>query len=549
MDAAGQIRDRDRLFDEGSPWRRTMMALTPLVRPLREEIGRSLTDGSRRARNLYDSTMIVSNNNLGSAVYGSASNPADKWFAIGTDDPDFDKWPKAKTALTTYSRRMLASYGPSYSAFYAQTFPLYLDTTGLGQGFFYQAKRFDSEGVADGFIDKCIPLSEAEFRIDDEQRVTHFYRQYSQTAENVAALAKKQDGQLSDKLEKKAKEKPQDMVLLQHSVFPNPDYKVGMLGPKGKKFASCYLAVEEKFEICRKGYTAMPFYAPAWERAAGERHGRGAGEMAWADGQSLQVMQRDNLVAGSWQANPAWGYAHDANMNLSRLKPGALIAGAIDTRNNEMLRRLSQSGAAGSPFSLEMANQLRQAIKDAFEGGIINIIAPNRTGMTPTEVLDVREEKFRRMAPYQGNITAGFLDLHVRRRFELMQEEGVFQDVKPPKELAGKELHPRFTSPAALAQAAARASSALRAAGALAQAAALDPSVMDRFNGDRYAVTVLTGFGVSEVMNDDEETAQKAGVRQRQAQAAMTAELAEKAAGAAKDGADATAALRARPGA
>lgn len=549
MDVTARLRDRDCLYDDGAAWRRTMMLLTPVVRPVREEIGRTLVDGARRARSLYDATGIVTNNDLGSAVYGSASNPADKWFEIGTEDPEFDKWPKAKSALTTYSRRTLASYGPSWSAFYAQSFPNYLDATGLGEGYFYSAIRVDAEGSADGFTDKCIPLSEAEYRVDDEGRVTHFYRRFKITLEEAGKLAESKGGQLSDKAQRQLKDKPYDMIELQHSVYPNDKYMPDRIGPSGMKVASCYDQVDEKFEISAKGFYDMPYSVAAWERAAGERHGRGAGEMALADILSLQVMQRGNLEAGSWAANPMWGMPHDANLNITRMRPGAVVAGSFDMRGNQLLKRLAETGAS-TPFALDMTNQLRDAIRAAFGAAVMNLVPTNRTGLDPGEVLDLREERFRRMAPYQGSITAGFLDPHVRRRFAMLTRLGIFKDVVPPKELAGKHLQPRFTSPMAMAQAAARASSAVRAAGALAQVAELKPGVLDRFNEDAYAVTVLKGFGVSDVMNDDDVTDQNKKSRLAAQAAQQKAEMAETVAGAAQKGAGAVAALRApRPGA
>lgn len=540
MDVEARLADRERLYNDSSPWRSVMMRLTEVIRPVREEIRGPLVDGARRARNLYDATGIVANNNLGSAVYGSASNPADKWFALGTEDPDFNKWPRAKSALATLSRRVLASYGPSWTPFYAQTFPLYLDITGLGMGFFHQEYRRDEEGAIDGWTDKCIPLSEGEFRIDDNGRVTHFYRRFMLTKVELQKLAKEMGGAISDRANSK---KDQDQIEVQHSVFPNDKYQRGMLGAPGMRFAGTYDEVEAKHEISRKGLRKMRYYAPAWERASGERHGRGAGEMAMADIGSLQVMQRSNLVGGEWSANPAWGYAHDANLTLSRLKPGALMAGAFDMRGNQVLKRLMEN-SGNPPFSLEMTNQLRQAIKDAFEGAIISIVAPNRTGMTPTEVLDVREERFRRMAPYHGNITSGVLDLHVRDRLDMMMEQGLFNDLNLPKILDGRQLHPKFMSPMAMAQAAAKASSAVRAATAIGQAAVFDPSVADRFNGDAYTTVINDGFGVPELSFDDDVTEQRREGRQQAAQKAQMAEVAEKAASAAKGGAQAVQALR-----
>ncbi len=537
-DPAARIARYRQLYDDAATWRRTMQHLSELVRPLREEIGRTLVDGARRSRNLYDSTGIVSNNNLGGHIYGSASNPADKWFSFETEDPDFNKWPKAKSALEAYSRRTLSTYGPSYSAFYAQTFPLYLDVTGLGTGYFYQSLRPDHSG----FIDKCVPLSEAEFAVDDEGNANEFYRCFSMTLVEADKLARDNGGALSEKAQKKLAEKPLDKIEILHAVYPNEDYQPGYLGPAGKAFASCYIEMAEKHEISAGGFEEFPFYVPRWEVGAGERKGRGMAEIAEADILSLQVMQKANLQAGEWQANPLMGAPNDANLNVARMRPGNIIFGAVNLRGEELVKALHKN--SGSPFSLEMANQLRQAIKDAFESTVLSIVGPNRTGLAPEEVLEQRDQRFRRMAPYQGNLTSGFLQPHVARRFRLLTRAGSFRDIKPPKELAGRPLHINFTSPMALAQAAARASSAVRGANALLPVIEIDPSARDRFNGDAYTQVIFKGFGIPEVLNDDDVTAQNRQARQQQEQAAQRAAMAEQVAGAAQKGAGAVASLR-----
>lgn len=533
-EVSARIGRHNQLWNDAGNWRRLMAQVSDLVRPVRSEIRGHLTDGGQRLQNVYDATGIIANNNLGAAVYGSASNPADQWFRVGSGDKDLDKWPQANSALAKISKRLLASYGPSYSNFYGQTYPFYLDLTGLGTAYFYQAVREDHSG----FIDKCLPLSECEFDVDAEGNANEFYRKWPLSIGAAAKMFGKE--KLSPESFKKLETHPEEKIAILHTVCANDDYVPGRLGQNRKRFSSYYDEVTAKHAISEGGFDDFPFYVTPWERAAGERKGRGAGEIALADLLSLQVMQKANLMGGEWQANMPFGMVREG-IDVSRLRPGDIVAGAISPRGDKLLQALDKG--TGTPFSIEVTNQLRQAIKDAFEGAVITVVAAGRTGMTSVEVLDVREEKFRRMAPYQGNITTHFLQPHVARRYKLLKAEGVFADIAMPKELANRDLQFDFISPMALAQKAAKASNAMRAVGALAQAVEIDPSVADRFNGDAYAKTILEAYEPG-IMNDDDVTAARAQGRQQQAMQLHQAEMAQQLAVAAKNGVGAVAQLR-----
>lgn len=526
---------QETLHNDASEWRNHMADIADITRPIRAELRGELTEGGKRMQNVFDSTGINAAQRLGSTLYGTASSPADVWFKIGTEDPEFNAWPKARTALETYSRRTLASFSPVWCNFYGESFPYYLDFVSFGTAMFYDAKREDRSG----FIDKCMPLSECDFACNIEGFVTEFYWRRRMS---LAEAAREFGGQqaLSAKSQQRLEKEPHAKVEFLHGVVANDGYVPGRLAASNKPWSSLQIEVEEKHVISHSGYYDMPFYVTPWERAAGERYGRGAGEMNLGDNRSAQVMTKANLTAGEWAAKPPWGAPNEGTINISRIAPGKVVMGAYNARGEQLVGPLIRGNNA--PFSLEMTKELRDNIREGFFWSLLN--TQSRTGIGTEEFLNFRDERFRAMAPYLGNEHIFRLRLLVERRFRMLAEEGVFRDVVVPKDLRGRNLQVEFVSPMALAMKAQKAGSAIRAASAMAGASQLDPTIPDRFNGDRFTKLVADGFGVPEILNDDEETQARTDARQKASQQQYNIEAAKQMAEAAQKGAGALATIR-----
>lgn len=531
------IRRHSTLESNDSVWRLKCADIADVIRPLRAEIRGFRQEGAKRMQRVYDSTPINAAQNLGAALWGNASNSSDVWFTIGTEDADFNKWPKHRSALETCSRRTMASFGPSYCNFYGEAFSAYLDFVAFGEMAFYDEKKADNSG----WIDKCIPLSQYTYDLDSAGYLNEFYRAWQMKLPDAArefgeaALSPKSRDQL------KQSNAASVQVNMLHVVAPNDLYRPGRIGANSKQFESCYIEVDEKHEISSAGYDDMPFFVAPWERAAGERRGRGAGEMNLPDSMSLGVMTKANLKAGEMQGDPPWGAPHEGTVSAIRLRPGKISMGAITNQGNQLLKPLVTGG--GTPFSAEQARDLRQQIKDGFYYTLLSTL-PNRTGLAPEEVLLMLEQQHRMMGPYVSNLHTHWLSQLVMRRFNHLAKLGVFKDIQFPPQLQGKNLHVKFVSPMALAQKAARAANAMRAARAVGEVAGFNPGVIDKFNGDAFVDTINEGFGVPELSNDDDVTDGNRQARIAATQQAQQAQMADVMAGAANKGAGALAQLR-----
>lgn len=514
-------------------WKSHMAEISELIRPLRRELrGGKGTEGEKRMSKVFDSTGINASGNLAAGLYGTASNDAENWFALSLMDKERAKWGPNRDWLQRHTKRAIASFGASYSKFYAQVPTLYLDLSAFGTGIFSSELRKDHSG----FIDMARSLSTHNFDVDAEGNVNTMYVDRRISVENAADEFGKDN--LSRKLQEMIGKRDKEEVDFLQVVLPNNGHIEGLEG-FGKKFAKLVIEVDTKHIVQRQGFASFPYFVPRWEVAEGERKGRGPGEKALPDVKSLNVMTKANLKAGEMAGDPAWGGPDEGNVSVARIRPGSYLPGAFDRQGRQLVAPLVTGGQ--SPFSLEMANQLREAIKDAFYFSLLQLVG--RSGMATVEVIERNEEKQRLMAPYMGRIQSEFLAPLVMRRWELMQMVPGVVD-PPPPDLQGHTLQIEFVSAAALAQKSARAAGVLRfyqVAGAIIQA---DPMAAARINGDKALEAVAEAVAVPDILHDDETTEKnRQGIRQ-QMQAQQMAEVAKPMADAAAKGADAAATLR-----
>jgi hypothetical protein len=532
--AAYLVARADQLDSDDSTWRTHMADIAEVMRPLRAELsGTKGSAGAKRMDKVFDGTAIHALQNLSSGLYGSASNPAESWFSLSIEDKDRAKWGPIRDWLDRHSNRVLASFGPAYSGFYAQAPSLYLDLAGFGTGIFSSELRQDHSG----FVDMSRSLSTHNFDVDNEGSVNTMFVRRRLSADNAAMEFGKEN--LSPKLQAKVGEKEKYEAEFIQAVLPNGEYMRGMLGFKGQEFASYTIECDTKHVVKRKGFMDFPYFVPRWEVAECERKGRGPGEMALPDTRSLNAMTKGNLEAGQMSGKPPWGAVDELQGSSVKLQPGKITYGAVDRQGNQLLKPLMSGG--GTPFSLEMANQLRNAIKDYFYSSLIDL--EGRTGLANLEYIERTEQQQRLMAPYHGRIQTEFLSKIVMRRLRLLAMVRNVMD-PPPPDMQGHAPQVEFVSSAALAQKSARGAGVMRFYQAKQLIVGDDPMAGARVDNDKALQIAAEAFSVPQLLNDDETTEKNRAAIQQQLQAKVMAEVAKPMADAAHKGAQAMDVLR-----
>lgn len=514
-------------------------AIARLIRPQRG--GFSLDDpASRTMEKPLSSAPIMASSNFSAGLYGTLTNPANVWFGLKTSDPDLNAWQPARLWLDTVRDRLLASFAPAVSPFYSATIQAFSDLTAFGNGAQYDELVTEEKKI----LDVTLSLAEVCYDIDGFGRVSEVVRRFH--LKPAAAMKMFQGrGELPPKIAELAEKGDQTRIVFYHHVLRNDGWRQGMLGLRGKAWASRYTCEIDGALVREAGYAEMPFFAPRWEVDTGQVYGTGPGFIALASARAHQRMDEATLRAAQRAADPTILAPDRGDWPLNgRIRPGSVIYGAIDTRGNPMLRPLDLTGSTG--LTMEEKRAKMEEIKDAFHYTLMSL--QGRTGMTATEVMAITEERQRLYAPHMGRVQEEFLAPKIARRFGLLWRAG--QLPAPPPDMQGVDLQVDYQSAAAAAQKSAEGVRAMQIIADVAPLAQLDPRYLDRIDPDGLLEVLMDARGAPAKMFRSREDADAlAAARAEQQQQMQAMQMAQAGAGAAKDAASAAAMMQADPAA
>lgn len=508
-------------------------AIARIFRPQRGGFGQSDPSGRIKEKPL-SSAPIFAQNNFAAGLYGTLTNPANRWFGFKTSDPDMNAWHPARQWLDVVTDRVLASFGPHISPFYTATTQTFQDLASFGN-----AAQYDELVQAERkILDVTLSLAEVVFEIDGFGRVCEVVRRF--LLKPAQALGMFRRGTLPAKIHDLAQKGDQGKIVFYHHVLKNDEWRKGMLGVGGKRWVSRYACEIEGTLIREAGYDEMPFYATRWEVDTGCTYGVGPAWVALASGRAHNQMEHATLRAAQRAADPTILAPDRGDWPLNgRIRPGAVVYGAVDPRGNALLRPLEMTGNFN--LTLQEKQQKMEEIRDAFHYTLMNLAG--RTGMTATEVMAITEERQRLWAPHQGRVQEEFLAPKVARRFSILWRAG--QLPPPPPEMAGADMLVDYQSAASAAQRSVEGNAALRIIQDIAPLAQAKPRLLDRIDEDGLLEVLIDARGAPARMLRSREDADAIAQQREQAQQAMAmAQMAQAGAGALKDAAAAGQAMQ-----
>lgn len=482
------------------PYEGAMRELATYLRPLRQEMRRTIDPTV-----VFDGTQLTAVDNLAAGLYGTLTNPANNWLAVGVHDQDLMRWGPARDWLDTCSHIVLKSLGPAISPFYSTVSELYMDTGSFGWGMFYSAQVPGQQR----FYDVTISGWEVCVARDAWGQLSEVFRR---TEEMTAAqlIGKFGGDSLPEKVRKETDAAKKFPVL--HAVFPNPDMKKGRIGWRGKPMVSMYVLIDEAHQLRLAGYDNMPYDMSRWATTAGEIYATGPGHRGLPDIKLLNKAKKDLIIMSGRMAKPHILAADQDSISPLRMVPDGISYGTMSRQGKALVSTLQQAG--NLPATLEMLNEIKEQIKAAFYFSLMQLAG--RSGMTATEYIGQQEERMRLMAPNQGRIQTEFLSPFITRRFDMLNRMG--QIPEPPEELKGKQLEIIYQSPMAKAQKAAEAHAVIRTAEAVGLIAQIKPEVAQRLNADKMVEIIQDGFGApASILLDAEEASEGRDQQQQMA--------------------------------
>lgn len=502
-------------------------AIARLMRPQRGGFGLD-NPADRQMERPLSSAPIHAQNSFSAGLYGTLTNPANRWFGFESNDEDMNQWHKAKLWYDSVTSRVLGSFGPSVSPFYTSTPQAFSDVASFGNAAQYDELVQSEKKI----LDVTVSLSEVCFDIDGFGRVSEAVRRFYLNATQALSMFQKQGDALPPKfLELAEKGDVGKFVFYQH-VIRNDAWRKGMLGVHGKAWVSRYSCELERTLVRSGGYDEMPFFAPRWDVDTGQIYGVGPGFVALASARAHNRMDEATLRAAQRAADPTILAPDRSDWPLNgRIIPGGVVYGAMDERGNARLKPLDLTGN-GFNLTLQEKQAKLEEIKDAFHYTLMQL--SGRSGMTATEVMTIQEERQRLWAPHQGRIQEEYLAPKIARRFAILWRAG--QIPAPPPELAGLELRITYQSAAAAAQRSTEGNAALRVIQDIAPLIQINPRFGERLDPDGLLETLMDARGAPARMIRSREAADEiAQARAEAEQQAAAMQAAQAGAGVMKD--------------
>lgn len=526
-EAARQAMQRwGELKTDRAPHEQMWEDIAELIRPQRQGF---MLDGStaRSTTKPLSSSPIHANQNFAAGLYGTLTNPANRWFGFRTDDDEVNNWHPARMWLDAVGRRVLASFSPAASTFYNAASQIFSDLSAFGNG-----AQYDEVDLAEKkILDVTLSLSEVCYDIDGYGRVCEVVRKFPLKA--AAALRMFQGkGQLPGRVAEMAEKGNQEVIWFYQHVMRNDGFTPGRIGPRGKRWLSRWACEIEATLVREAGYDEMPFFAPRWEVDSGQVYGTGPGFVALASARTHRQMEEAILRAAQRAADPTLLAPDRQDFPLNgRVRPGAVIYGAVDPQGRAMLRPLEMSGAIN--LTLQERQAKIEEMRDAFHYTLLQLAG--RTGMTATEVMAITEERQRLWAPHQGRVQEEFLHPKITRRFGQLWKAG--QLPPPPEGMPeGLALSISYESAAAAAQKSVEGNAALRIIQDIAPLLQIKPRLADRIDEDGLLETLIEARGAPARMVRSREAADDLDAqRQQKMQAQQQMQTLQQGAGAMKD--------------
>ena len=487
-----------------NPWEARWREIARYVAPTRDDFQTGAASMGRPPEEpkLFDATAGIAAESLASGIYGLMTNPASPWFSLSTQHADLEQDAQVRAWFREVEAAIRHALSAGGNRFYSQVPDFFRDLAAFGTGVFYVDQRRNRQtGAWEGLNFFARPLSEVFVDQDANGEVDTVYRRFTLTARQVRQSWPQAE---LPKIDKALEQGQGDQAIsLLHAVEPNLDYQPNKAGAAGKAFTSRYINLQDDSLIAAGGYQELPYQVARWTVSRGSLYGASQAMLALPDIRTINAMAKTSLLAAQKSVDPPILVPNEVGMQGLKIHPGAVIVGGLDASG----RRMYEPITLGSDvkISLEMENQRRGAIKEAFHASLLMMMdAPK---MTATEFLGRQDENMRLLAPYLGRVQNEFLDPLLRRVYALLARAG--QIPTPPPAIASRPgFKISYQSPLARAQRTTEANAIMRSYQALAPLAESAPQVMQHFDIDKAARSVAEAFGVPDgVLKSADEVA------------------------------------------
>jgi hypothetical protein len=495
----------DQMERERREWEPLWKDVATFIDPTSDDFGAEAErkQGQKKGERVFDNTAIMARDRLAAAHESMLTPRNAKWHGLRStaqhlnDIEEVQEWFEkvvARVFAARYSPK--ANFASQIGSYYQA-----LDTFGT-------AGLFIDENVGRGLRYKAMHLNELYIAEDFQGRVDRVHRKFTLTAAQAGDMLKK--GRFSSL--------PKDMIAASndpsrqlekywfvHCVYQNDDGGYSAPGRNSWAWESRYIAYDYEHQCAEGGYRTMPFAVGRYMTGPRETYGRAPGMTVLRDIQMLSEMNKTAIREAQRLADPPMFMQGQPGNTPFSMRSGAINWGMA--QDGKPLAVPFQSNADLSAL-LELIQDRRQSVNDAFLVTLFQILLDKPPNMTATEAMLRAQEKGVLLAPTMGRQQSEFLGPLIEREIDILTEAGEFDDIPMPNVLRqyGAGIEIVYDAPLNRLQKTDEAVGILRTVEALAEPAKIDPTVYDVFQWSKVARTMAEANGApASVLNSLEE--------------------------------------------
>jgi hypothetical protein len=468
-----------RLAEERTNWENHWQDCMDYIVPRKNDVISSRPAGDKRGAELFDTTAIMSNQLLSSALHSMLTNPATRFFDLLLAAVDEEIDDDAKKWLQDVSDRMFQIL--NNSNFQTEVHEIYIDLGSIGTACLWMG---DDEDKVVHFAAR--PMKEIYVDENNLGLIDTVYRKFSwKPRQMVQEFGEDKLPPELLKCYREGSDKPWEIL---HCVHPMSDAEYEARG-KIHKYKSVYLLKEcSAFLSKDKAFHEFPYAVPRWTKTSGEKYGRGPGMDMLPDIRMVNKMMETTLKGAQKTVDPPMMVADDGVIGKVRLTPGGLTV--VRPMSDVPIRPLIVD--ARIDFGFQAIERIRSAIRAGF---FVDQLQLNEgPQMTATEVNQRTEEKLRLMGPVLGRQHFEFLRVVIDRLFGIMKRKGLLPEA--PRSIQGKALDVRYSSLVARAQRMSEGQNLTRAITVAAPIINADPKALDNLDSDQAFQYVMDIYGI-----------------------------------------------------
>lgn len=443
--------------------------------PRKEDVVTERMAGDRRNSDLYDTTAILANEMLASALHGMLTNPETRFFELTYGDPKLDEDQAVKEWCQDVGNRMFRVL--NNTNFQTEIYEIYVDLGAIGTACLYMGEHEEN-------IVHFSARAMKEIRVDENSLglIDIVYRKFKWTPRQIVA----EFGQENCPIEvlRAYEKESNDRMDVIHAVEPHDDKQ----NPAGHKFKSTYILCNPKFILSKKGYRTFPYGVPRWSKVTGEKYGRGPGMAMLPDIMMINSMMLTLIQGAQKTVDPPLQVQDDGVIGQVRLTPGGLT---IVRAGSEPIRPLITD--ARIDFGQQVVEDVRNRIRSGFF--VDQLTLQKGPQMTAEEVIQRTEQQLRLMGPVLGRQHFELLKPLITRLFDIMQRRGLIPPV--PAVVQGKKFDVRYSSLIARAQRMNEGKDLARALQLLAPMTQIKPHIADVIDEEAVARYVWDVYGLN----------------------------------------------------